>query len=122
MSPSEPNRCDCKWAKWHGAQAAEARREAEGRRIAVDWLQGELERAKQTEGKKRHRKTSIPALKPHTIDRYISSIPRAVARGEITATQGNSLLYAAQMLISLLRVSKPPTPTPRAMGFKKGEK
>lgn len=69
-------------------------------------------------GKKSAPKARIPPLKPASIPRFIAAIPRAVAANEITAAQGNHLLYAAQTLISLMRLEKPPpTPTPRPVGF-----
>jgi hypothetical protein len=68
--------------------------------------------------KEKLHKARIPPLKPHRIPQYIAAIARAVASGGITAAQGNGLLYAAQVVISLMRASQPPPPPPNAMGFK----
>lgn len=119
VQPREPDKCDCKWSEWHRAQSTQANRqlrdiEARAKLHARDLarLRIELEKAP-----KARRKCAIPALKPNSIHRFLSAVPRAVARGEITAAQGNGLLYAAQTYIALLRSAAPPTPTPGRMGF-----
>lgn len=85
----------------------------------VAMIERELEWKYRAEsGPKKPRKSPIPPLKPHRIPQYIAAIAKAVAGGELTAAQGNGLLYAAQVVISLMRASQPPPPPPNAMGFK----
>ncbi|HEV2646929.1 MAG TPA: hypothetical protein VGU46_11245, partial [Acidobacteriaceae bacterium] len=104
----EPNKCECAWSSWHSTRAERA---AESTKLAHDQLatlRGELAILRVQQPQKRGRKGTIPALKPHTIAKFLQAIPRAVALGEITAAQANSLLYAGQVFISLLRATTPP--------------
>jgi hypothetical protein len=71
---------------------------------------------------KARQKSPVPPLKPHRIPQYIAAVARAVASGSLTAAQGNGLLYAAQVVISLMRVQQPPPPPPNALGFKAPKK
>jgi hypothetical protein len=61
-------------------------------------------------------KVVLPVLKPGKIPQYIAAVAKAVSRGKLTAAQGSSLLYAAQVVISLMRMSKttPPPSQPAA--------
>lgn len=79
----------------------------------VALIEREVE-CKYTEKKqaKKAAKSLVPRLKPTRIPQYIAAVARAVASGSITAAQGNGLLYAAQVIISLMRAQQPPPPPP----------
>jgi hypothetical protein len=110
--------CDCPWSAWHRTQQQRAVQAAARAEVSIIDLRSEVERLRIFEktGSKPRRKAIIPALKPHTIHRFLCAIPRAVAAGELSAAQGNGLLYAAQVFISLLK-STTPHPPPPALGF-----
>jgi hypothetical protein len=110
--------CDCPWSAWHQSQQQAAVAAAARSELSLIQLQSEVDRLKilAKTGFKPRRKAIIPALKPHTIQRFLCAIPRAVAAGELSAAQGNGLLYAAQVFISLIKATTP-HPPPQALGF-----
>ena len=125
-TPTSPRHsCNCVWSEWHNHQATAARadvtrltRSLASADAAIDDLRKELENRPRTAAR-----THIPALKPGTIHRYIGAVARAVATGQLTAPQGNGLLYAAQTMISVYRTTQvPPTPSRQPAGFKAPEK
>jgi hypothetical protein len=69
---------------------------------------------RQLEGQKTAR-IRIPRLKNSNIQAFIGAVSRAVQNGQITAGAGNSLLYAAQMMLGASKTH--PSPTAR-MGSK----
>lgn len=111
-----PHDCKCKWAAWHATQTHKAAAALALSQCDTEtWRELANKRINTTH--KRDSKTGIPPLKPHRVPQYIAAIARAVASGRLTAAQGNGLLYAAQIMISLMRREQPPPPTPTVMGF-----
>jgi hypothetical protein len=71
-----------------------------GREIAD--LRHQLEARKTTQ-------IRIPRLKSSNIQAFIGAVSRAVQNGQITAGAGNSLLYAAQMMLGASKTHPSPT-------------
>jgi hypothetical protein len=63
---------------------------------------------RQLEGQKTAR-IRIPRLKSSNIQAFIGAVSRAVQNGQITAGAGNSLLYAAQMMLGASKTHPSPT-------------
>jgi hypothetical protein len=119
-NPNNPETgCNCTWSEWHKAQTAKAQAELATANAYLRTADEEITKLRhQRDAAPTHRKTPIPRLKPGQIQRYIGAVARAVSESQITAAQGNGLLYAAQTMISVLRATQPPPPPPPPARFK----
>ena len=71
---------------------------------------GKLSAHRELSERNKQPRIRIPRLSSDTVSAYIGAVARAARIGAITSAQANSMLYAAQLMVSAQRTAPHPPP------------
>jgi hypothetical protein len=89
-------------------QAIDPELTAQVERLVEARVEAEMKELRRRLGGQKAVQIRIPRLKSTNIQAFIGAVSRAVQNGQITAGAGNSLLYAAQMMLGASKTHPSP--------------